>query len=194
MTTLEFTDRRTHISHAMRQHRQNLRAIKTETCIHPLILMCRIAQRLILGRFHALDLMLAPVVREQPQGLEGHGVGAPVEADVVGRGDPLLAGAVKLGARADVVAALAVDVVGGPGRDPAEGAAGFEGFGGGGVALEGIVVIGGWEGESAGAQAEEEGGEDVHVAISGVLFYVLMMFEREVIGFLLRTELVMMRF
>lgn len=60
--------------------------------------------------------------------------------------------------------ALAVDVVGGPGRDPAVCAACFEGFGGGGVALEELIAVGGWKSKSAGAQAEEEGGEDVHVA------------------------------
>lgn len=157
----------------------NLRAIKPKTSIQTLNLVRRIAQRPILGRRHFLDFMLAAVVGEQPQGLEGHGVGAPVEADVVGRGHPFLAGAVELGARADVVAALAVGVVGGPGRYPAEGAAGFEGLGGGGIAaLEDVVGGGGGEGESAGAQAEEEGGEEVHVAVFGIWFYSLMMFER----------------
>lgn len=76
----------------------NLRPIKIVTGIHALICMFRIAQIDLLTRFYDRDLVLAPQVRIQPQGLKRHGVGTEVDTDVVGRGDPDLAAAVELGA------------------------------------------------------------------------------------------------
>lgn len=124
-------------------------------------------------RLDPLHLILTPQIAVQRHVHDAERIGPEVDADIVGRRVPDLACALEFGARARVVAVRAMRVGRRPARDPAKVATGLEAVGGegqGGVAGEdGVVVFvisggGCGESESAGAQAEEEGDEELHLA------------------------------